>query len=221
MDAFHRQRVEVIPLDEAPLPLKDKRVLVVHLFPLAAVQGGLEFAGAELKKHARLLPALGDTSGQNRFNVDGYLVYNSMTNPRSYAQLFRNGCVEAAMAEIAYAAGQDGSYQIVRDNYCEKVVFDFVRHYLKFCAAAGITAPIRMYSAIIGCKGAHFSTHYGDPSDHSIDRSPAILPSVEIVDLDADVIPLLRRWCDTFAQAAGLERSLSFDDDGAWHERRR
>lgn len=221
MEAFHRRRADLIPSNESPLPLKDPFILVVHLIPQAAVRGELQFTGAEIKQHARTIPALGDTSGQKRFNVDGLLVYNGRANLRSYTQLFRNGCLEAAMSDAAFATGDGDSLRFLRDNFCEKAVFDVVDQYLKFCVAAAIAAPIRMYSAVVGCKGVYFRTHHGDASDYPIDRSPAFLPPVVIADLGAEVVSSLRPWCDSLAQSAGLERSLSFDGDGAWHERRR
>ena len=127
------------------------------------------------------------------------------------------------MSEIAFPMKQDASVHVFRDNICENAVFELLGHYLKFCAGIGIAAPIRLNAAIIGCKGVYFCTHWGamDLSTHAIDRSPAFLPPVEITDLGADVIPALRTWCDTLAQAAGLERSLSFDGEGTWQERRR
>ena len=54
-----------------------------------------------------------------------------------------------------------------------------------------------------------------------IDRSPAFLPEVEIPAVDADPVKLLRPWCDTLLQACGLEKSLNFDVQGNWRERRR
>jgi hypothetical protein len=223
MLAFHRQQIELICSAESPHSLTDKRILVVHLIPLSAVRDEIHLTGAALKELARTFPPLGDTGGHKRFNADGYLINDGKTNLRSYSQLFRNGCVEAAMAEVTYSRPNGGSLQLFRDNICEMAVFEIVKHYLKFCIAAEISAPIRMYSALLGCKGVHFCTHWGayDASEHPIDRSPVFLPSLEITDLAADVTATCRPWCDSLAQAAGLERSQNFDANGIWHERRR
>ena len=59
------------------------------------------------------------------------------------------------------------------------------------------------------------STGFYNPS-HEIDRDILAIPDVLIEDYGADLAQTLRSVFDTLWQSAGMERSLSYDEQGNW-----
>lgn len=225
MEAFHRERVEAIGTGKSPLVVRGGGILVLHLIPHSCLQTRTRFDGAKLKEHGVTVPALGSRGGQSRFNVDGLLNYDGYEGVRSYSQLFRDGRLEAAMPEVAFPMDrqQKNAPHCLRDSICEQAVFNLVGGYLRFCKAIGLSPPVQMFSALVGCEGVRIWTDltFHEVSEHGIDRSPVFLPDIEITTLDAEPPALMRPWCDTLWQSCGMERSFNFDKDGNWRERRR
>lgn len=233
METFHRQRVEAVTAGLSPLGKRDDGFLVVHLIPRTSVQSRSRFDGAKLKEHGGKLSAFGDEGryGAARFNVDGLLNMDSGQAAESYSQIYRDGRLEAVMSAITFQP--NGHYaqpdqkpanlpRYLRDTICERAVFRLVKDYLSFCQGIGVSLPVTMFSALVGCKGVMYYSDWGRHfGQGTIDRSPAFIPDMEIVALDAEPMKLLRPWCDTLAQSMGFEKSPNFDEAGNWRERRR
>jgi hypothetical protein len=225
METFHRQRVAAATGADSLLSSQDGGVLVLHLIPRSCALGRTGLDGAKLKEHGRNIPALrGQGYSYSRFNVDGLLNYEGRESIHSYTQIFRDGRLEAAKPDVAFEMdyrGQSGP-RCLRDAVCERAVINTVAGYLRFCIAAGLEAPIWMFSAIIGCKGVRICTdpRFRDASEHGIDRSTVFFPGLEIVSLVGEPLKLLRSWCDVLWQTCGMERSFNFNDQGEWRERR-
>jgi hypothetical protein len=226
MAEFHRQRVDAVASGLSPLGKREDGILVVHLIPRWCVLGRDRLDGTKLKDHGRTVPPLGcQGGGYTRFNVDGLLNYDGHQGVRAYSQLYRDGRLEAAMSNVSFPVDrhQKDAVRCLRDSACEQAAFHLVGAYLGYCQAVGLSPPIQMFSALVGCEGVRIKTDltFGDLSEHGIDRSAAFLPDIEIPALDAEPRKLLRPWCDTLWQSCGLERSSSFDEDGNWRERKR
>ena len=223
MESFHHERVDALGSGQSPLGTRDSGILVLHLIPRSAVQSRFRFDGAKLKEHGRAIPAFSERTGYSRFNTDGLLNYEGREHVRAYSQLFRDGRLEAAMGEVTFPVDrQQQSVVCLRDSICEKGAQQTVGEYLRFCKAIGLTPPVGMFSALIGCKGVRLWTNRGfyEASEHAIERSPVFLPDIEIGSFDVDPVQLLRPWGDALWQACGMERSFNFDDAGNWRERR-
>ena len=225
METFHRQRVDAATGQDSLLTSQDGGVLVLHLIPRSCALGRIRFDGAKLKEHGRSVPALGSRGySQSRFNVDGLLNYEGRESIRAYTQIFRDGRLEAAMPDVAFAMDhrQQNSVRCLREAICEQAVINTVAGYVRFCIAVGLQAPIWMFSSLVGCKDVRICTdmRFRDLSEHGIDRSIVCFPEIEIVSLDGESLKLLRSWCDMLWQACGVERSFNFNDQGEWRERR-
>lgn len=218
MAGFHRQRVEAIAAGSSPLGKAGDGVFVVHLLPQSSVAVRTQFAASLLNAHGRFIFGLGSGGGDSRFNVDGLLNYDSLDSTGAYTQLFRDGRLESAMANVCYE--QNGS-KVMRSTSCQSALFSVVGGYQKFCREIGVVAPIWLFSALIGCSGAIISStqswHFG--RGHAVDRSPAFLPELQIGSLEFNPKVALRPVCDAICQAAGFEASFNYDKDGNWHER--
>jgi hypothetical protein len=114
---------------------------------------------------------------------------------------------------------RQGNNFVMRVQQCEQALHEIVPAYLEFCSSIGIQLPVWLFPALVGCRGARIKLHsqWPDFTAHSIDRSPAFLPELEIISQDA--LRLLRPVCDALWQSAGAEASLNYDSDGNWKPR--
>lgn len=224
LQAFHRERVETLAANPNPLSAEHKGILIVHLVPQKCVEARVRIDAAKLNEHSGRLAPLGELGSRVRFNVDGLLKYDHHEKCRAYCQLYRDGRIESVMSDAAYAVNphHPEGRQALRDIICERAVRDLLRSYPTFAQGLGLEPPIWMFSALIDCRGVRILANrdWSDLSEHSIDRSPAYLPEVEIGTLDVEIDSLLRPWCDSLWQASGVERSFNFDDQGKWRQRR-
>ena len=233
MGTFHQQRVERIASGQSPLGKRDDGFLVVHLLPHSSFTSRQRFDGATLKQHGSKMSAFGDQGGYavSRFNVDGLLNLDSGQAPESYSQVFRDGRLEAVMSAITFET--NGRYaqpdqqpvkqpRYLRDSTCERAVFRLVPEYLTFCEGIGISEPVSLFSALIGCGGVRFYSEWGHRFEqYVIDRTPAYLPDMDVRQTGEEPEQWLRPWCDALAQAMGFDKSPNYDENGNWRERRR
>jgi hypothetical protein len=217
MVTFHRRRVAEIAEGKTRFLVREGGGLIVHLIPQECVERRLRFDGATLEKASTVIHALGERGSRSRFNAEGWIHYYGEDKIRNYTQLYWDGRLEAAMSDIAY---QRGGAFVFRSIVCEKAIFELAISFGKFYSAIGLTGPVWLFSALTGCEGFRFAIHPIDASRFDIDRSPAFLPEIEIATIDGKPQSELRSWCDSFWQAAGEPRSLDFDADGNWRERR-
>ncbi|HVX15920.1 MAG TPA: hypothetical protein VHC22_32350 [Pirellulales bacterium] len=217
MRQFHQERVKAFAAEKR-LGEEPNGVLMLHLIPQETVERRIQLPAADLNKHAATLPGLGGSSLACCFNVDGLCFYQERKPAKSYSQLFRDGRIEAACADIYF---RQYDVSVVRDAQCERAFFDFIPSYLKLCQALALNVPIWAFVALVGCDGARFRTnpHFPDFSPGGVDRSIAFLPELKIEGFDIEPQTSLRPLCDFLWQAGGIERSLNFDAEGKWRGR--
>jgi hypothetical protein len=222
--SLHRERVEAIGKDELHVPLKDTTRLIIHLRPEDAVGAPRSFPAAQLKKASSSIRPLGERNGysygESRFNADGFLLYDGREAARSYSQLYRSGVYEGVMAEAAF--DHRGGVKILRENWCEEALLAALGGYLPFARALGLEPPFWMFAALAGCEGARvcINRQWEELCQHAIDRSIVWLPETKIDAFDTDPAKHLRPVMDVLWNAAGLERSFSYDEQGERKPRR-
>lgn len=221
MKEFHRQRVNAVETNDVPLTERDGGILVVHFIPEGCLLSKNVFDGSILKEYGTRLRPLGDRGGNTRFNVDGFLNCSGAQNVMAYSQLLRDGRVESVMSDVSYSLNrnaENGPYAI-RHGLIERAVFDLFSDYQRFCKAVKCESPLWLFSALVECKGHRMQAgRFRDFAGTGIDRSPAILPELKISTCDGEPQKVLRPWCDLLWQAAGVERSFNFDQEGNWRE---
>jgi hypothetical protein len=217
MRSFHKERVEEIHKDRSHIRLNDPTRLIVHLMPEEAVRAPRTLSAADLKKAAQSIRPLGDRNGgynDNRFNADGFLLYRGRDAVRYYAQLYRDGVYEGVMAEAVFQ--HQGKPKILRENWCEEALLGAMSSYLPFAKALGLAPPLWMFAALTGCEGAriYVNRSWEQLSEHDIDREIVWLPESKIDTFDTDPVKHLRPVLDVLWNAAGLERSFNYDEQG-------
>lgn len=224
MKEFHLQRVGAVEVGDVPLHQRDGGILVLHLVPESCVFNRKLLDERILKEQGIRIRPLGDSGGNNRFNVDGFLNFSGHQDVRAYSQLFRDGRLESVMSDVGYPVNShaEKSPYAIRCSLMERSVFEVVHDYLSFCKATEFEPPVWLFSSLVGCKDFRVITDWGfrDLSTNAVDRTPAIFPELKIMSFDTEIKELLRPWCNWLWQASGIERSFSYDEEGNWHERR-
>ena len=222
MRRFHRERVEAIQKDQSHVQLNDPARIVVHLLPQEAMRTPKFLAAADLKRAAQSIRPLEERSGgytQSRFNADGYLLYSGHEVIRYYAQLYRSGMYEGVVAEIVHQQREGAS--LLRVRWCEEALLSAMKGYLPFAKTLGLEPPFWMFAALVGCEGARLCLKgaWEELSPHAIDREIVVLPETMIDAFDTEPTKHLRPMCDVLWNAAGMERSFNYDEQGNWNPR--
>ena len=223
MKDFHLGRISAIISGKVPLNHREGGILVLHLIPESCVFSRKLLDGNVLKEQGMRIRPLGESGGNTRFNVDGFL-NASYGDTCAYSQLFRDGRLESVMSDVGYPLNSqmNESPYVVRCGLIEQTIFDVVHDYLRFCKNLQFAPPVWLLSALVDCNGFRVMTdrRFHDLSKKAIDRSPAIFPVMEITDFDIEPQELLHPWCDFLWQASGEERSSNYDQNGDWHQPR-
>jgi hypothetical protein len=87
-----------------------------------------------------------------------------------------------------------------------------------------VAPPVYAFLTLIRAKGYYLrvgqETAFWHTQPREFDRDVLLIPNVEIVSLDQQVNAILRPMFDMVWNASGYVRSLNFNDNGDWVDRR-
>ncbi len=235
---FRTERLGRIVAGETPVPLAPGAAMILHLMPFASIDPGIRIDAAVARRLSTELPPLGAGGWDYRHNLDGYVTFyqsrRTHAHPASaaYCQFFRSGRVEAVLADLFDE--HDGFDKWISISYFEKCLVENLPGYLDALKGLGVPTPVAVTLSLVGVKGARM---YVDPrtargSAAVIDRDVALLPDVIVEDY-AEVdgaefgervrkaALVMRPIFDAFWNAAGYDRSYSYDLEGRWSPPRR
>lgn len=225
---FREERIGRIIADETPVVLSSPHRLVLHIVPISSF----------LKRERLNLPAHGSLSTRfhpfyaggwnHRFNVDGYLTWEaargSEEGSNGYCQLFFDGSVETVFSDLLRTkegAPVRGGVGLIASVAYEKYTIEAVQAYLKGYAELGVTGPLALSMAILGCRGSYM---FVDPRKswgeyHPIDRHAIVLPDVVTDDMNMNIPQVMKPLFDAVWNACGYPYSLNYQKDGNWNPR--
>ena len=95
--SFRQDRISRIFANETPVPFKEGAKIILHLIPITAFDPSQQLDVQEIASHQQKLMPMIWSSGNYRYNLDGFLSYSAgnSTRTHSYVQMFRNGIIEA------------------------------------------------------------------------------------------------------------------------------
>jgi len=223
MRNFHKERVEAIHKDQSHVRLNDPTRLIVHLMPEDSLRAPKSLSAADLKRAAQSIRPLTERDGgynESRFNADGFLLCNGRDAVRHYSQLYRSGVYEGVMAETVFE--QQSGAKILRENWCEEALLGAMGGYLPFAKTLALEPPFWMFAALTGCEGARICVNrsWEQLTEHAIDRQIVWLPESKIEGFDTPPVKHLRPMLHVLWNAAGRERSFSYDEQGQRKPRR-
>ncbi len=215
---FRTDRLAKVLTDETPTPLKAGPRLVVHAIPTQAALGLVQIDPVPYSRGASYLPMFGQRSGiAATLNFDGaYAAIPTRDEQASgYTQLFRQGYFEAVWVLSPFGDVTDPflpgvAYEDYLNRFLGQVRGELDRH--------GLRGDMAVFLALLGADKVVFAgpSDLGFDSRHyRFDRQSLLLPDVLI---PGEVSPGrgMRAAYDLMCQAAGMEGSSNYGEDGEW-----
>jgi hypothetical protein len=211
---FRVDRVGKILAGETPVPLAKKPKVVLHIIPIAAFGPTRTMLDASsLSKSSRetgILPLRNGYSYQ-RYNLDGYLLHDETGESSTYVQIFRNGIIESVETKFM---GSERTFLGVAFDFD---VYRGVSNYLSFEKTVGIEPPYLIMLSLLEVSGSKLiPQHSGFAVNKNIDRDVLLVPEGMVDNLEGNLYKVMKPILDTVWNAAGYERSWSFDEEGNW-----
>jgi hypothetical protein len=214
---FQDKRLDVVHIDTGPFSnLRGCGRIVLHIIPFSAFRSPNPI---ELKRldPSHLVPPW--CSGcEFGFNVDGYWTKSGSDNRAGYLQVFRNGIVETAAADIRTALPNADLY-ILAENFEDKIA-EKVNDCLLSLQRADVPLPAYVMLAGTRMRGTYVIKGLPAPIEvkalplrNRFELPPTIIEDYSTID---DYRQALKPLFDAVWNAAGYESSQSYDQDGKW-----
>lgn len=213
---FRSERLGKLIAGEGPHRLVPGALLVGHFVPTQAALGAVQIDPIPYMQ-LRDLPVLSPTAARSRVNADGAL---AVRNPgplgtHGYSQLFRNGYFEAvkvltydegaraALGSLAYERDFIALVRALRDEYIHLEIGTEMTLMVSLLNADQVELGIDRFRYPLEDHQGYF------------DRQTLVLPDVLLPgDLSAE--RALKPVFDLVWQAAGIERSDNYNQEGDW-----
>jgi hypothetical protein len=215
---FRAERVARILADDTPVALPQGARVILHLIPFSAMDGTAVLNPIAVARGPFFRP-LAATGLSTRFNVDG-VVYSSEGSGGTYLQVFRTGALEAVCYSLV-AVDDPTQPKRFPIGLFEMEVMQAAKENIEALKAHGVLPPIALLLTLTGVKEHQLAGNSSWPV-HPLrfDRDTILFPDLLLhEELPRPSIPL-RPLFDMVCQAAGLERSPSYDSSGTWRQLR-
>lgn len=213
--SFRANRLLALGSDETPVKLKSGALVVLHVIPLQAMTSDFRIDIASNSNALQKICPLGASGWNQRINLDGRLSFRNISDGRScgYAQLFRNGIVEAVNVEEPW----EGKSIIPSKEYEENLI-SAMRTYFSALDELGIASPAYLFLSLLGVKdytlavGRNYSNNRGSRAE----RDNILLPEIAVERWTDDPAIIMRPAFDMVWNAFGFTQSLNYNDVGQW-----
>lgn len=210
---FREERVARIAADEAPLPLRHAERVVLHFVPLAAMEPGHQIdLGAIEKEWSKIILLGSHQPGPHgrRYNLDGLLLTRHAGD--GYTQFFRDGCIESVGADFAVELPER---RLLASEALETALFTVCETHQKLYRTESIETPLAIMLSLIGVKGCamalpHYRRMFSE-ANQVFDRDVLLFPEIIISEGTSPLALQLKPMIDMLWQAAGWEKSLSYE----------
>jgi hypothetical protein len=225
---FRLDRLSKIIAEDTPVPLLKNPMIVMHLIPLLSVTSSSTIDMHSLQHKGLECPpiyASDRDSIPSSYNFDGWYSYVKLDYEKpecySYAQLFRNGSVEAVEA---FLLRPHNNNLVVLQVTFEDELMKALRKLIVFQQSLGIEPPVIVFLSVLGVRDYEIrvSNYMGSLHLHPIDRDNLILPEVilESFQFEADIV--LRPIFDAIWNACGYPHCLDYNwQTGKWEGNKR
>jgi hypothetical protein len=218
---FCKERGELLDSDESPIPLKSGPKVIIHLIPQESITSSIEYALTSIETAASELRPFGASQyvGTTKYNLDGVLKYvgqNASYQPHQITtslQLFRNGIVEAALADLTYTINSYAG--ALWNTWTDCFVLQSLPDAIKYQRAIGLRGPIWLRATLRGVGEIVFKSDHGG-AFRKFDRRNFAVPEILIEEGGPDSTSIAHSLIDSIWVAAGYPRCMSIDQNHKW-----
>jgi len=219
---FRTSRIADIKADETPFPIQNRSSFIaMHVLPLSAFNTTFRLSSATLLalkegQHSSLFQPYRASGWNQRINLDGVLVYspNRDETTSTYTQLYGDGRLEMVEADLI-ASRASTQEKILPMGGIEGTTMEYARKMIQLLTTLEFQPPFYIFLSLVGVQGCTVSTPNGfifsDPE--AITEKDLLLPEIVIDDLSDKLDHKFRPIFDLIYNAAGMSKSLNFDDD--------
>jgi len=220
---FVQTRLSEILSNNYPLPMNDYPKISMHIVPLSSIE--LQMPDNFNVLNTIAIFPLCSAGANPAYTADGFLSYSpgQENGPsKGYVLVFRNGSIEAVSSILS----EYDKEPVLALPYLENQILGGIKNYTKIMKILNIEPPAYIFIHLIGVKGLGLprSGPYFGIRSIPIQRDFITLPSVELliygIEDDDDECEYLASTVklpfDALANAVGLPRSMSYDDNGNW-----
>ena len=229
--AFREDRISTVVANELSVQIHDGAKIILHLMPIDAFNPAQSYEIDIIAQNNGKLTTISGHGNDNKYNIDGYLVnYEANEKSASYAQLFRNGIIEAV---DWFILGYNNENQYIVGNLLEKKLIDSISQYLDVLKILEVNTPIFIFVTLVGVKnfkmyvesgrGAVYnqiSHSIGLGNKYEVDRDILLLTESIIENYDDKPQDILKNCFDSLWNACGYPRSLNYDEEGNWNPKK-
>lgn len=216
--SLKRERLARIVADDVVVTPAGRGKLVLHLFPISALDSTALVDIVSLSRgvdyYNLLRPLYGDAYGR-RITFDGALVYVLVNGDEagSYTLVFRSGVIESVDTRLLRV----NQGQQIASHTLEEVVIEGLRRNLELASAIGVALPITVALSLLGVKGRRMAVgqNYLDRPE-PFDRDDLLPPEIVLETFDVDAARVLRPLFDSIWNAGNWPGSIYYDADGNW-----
>lgn len=218
---FRLERISSILSKGSPDELKKNPKVVLHLIPFSSFSRvkNVDLEVVASRPLSALEPIYGATDDW-RYNLEGYLSYNRTAyGEHSYAQLYRNGIIEAV--DAAMLGSNDKSLKIP-SRILEDELIESIKKYLLLMESLNLSPPILVFLTLLGVEGYEMDSKFRFPyedSKHKIEKDLLALPEVLISSFEIEVAEIMKPSFDAIWNASGYKESFFYDKNGKRIER--
>lgn len=222
---FRRNRIEEISAAITPVSLAKGAKLIVHVVPLDAFALGNKLDIQRVVDEQDVLNIMGYAY---RHNFDGYLAYSPVISDSAYlstayTQVFRNGCIE--FVKVLETIKEE-KYIALSGTDIDRFILISVESHLDLLKRLGVGLPVYIMVSLLGAHRCEIVITVDDPPfrrrvirtpihpsiPHEIDRSTLLVSPITIENYEVELKSILRVVFDTIWNAAGHEKSYSYEE---------
>ncbi|MCH9032307.1 MAG: ATP-binding protein [candidate division Zixibacteria bacterium] len=210
---FREIRIEQILKHDHVPGLRSTPSLVLHLLPLGDSRTDLS-----LNSFQSLLDTLSPPyvdSMRSRYNLDGYLLYQSSPNPISYVHFFRNLGIEVFDSSAGTFQVKFKKKILISGIRMQKIILSYFSRSLEIVRKLNVEPPFVLFISLLGvkdcylCANANLVNYEGDlVTDRRIDRENVLVPPLMLTDWPDKDLHSLESTLDILWQAANFEEDI-------------
>lgn len=221
---FRTDRLASIVAGETPVKLKERPYAVLHLIPASAFDPSFKPDISDIAVKADLLRPVMGSGGYHRprYNFDGLLTHDASQGvANSYAQLFRDGIIEAVLADLNDA--DPGKQKLLPMIWLEQQFMHALPLYVGAHQDLFVERPVFLAFSLIGVSGYVLSVaerlRRHSYNQTPIDRDVLLVPEIPLEDLNQKAELILKPVFDSVWNAAGWRCAMHYEDDGNYRSR--
>ena len=212
---FRDERLLLVCNGDGSRPLEAEGRFFLHIVPAAAFSGMVQLDVEQIySKYTNFIP-IGYDGVLRRYNYYGFINEWDLDKNFGYTQIFRNGCLEAAKANIVR---QIDNRLVIPGLGLETDLFKRLDSYFCGLRDIGVPTPLIIMLTFEGVQGAEYAvfdrSDYQFPLPESVLKLPVCILEEYGTDLDRHraVLPAFNAlW-----NAIGYPRAKFFNEEGRW-----